>query len=159
MLQSHVCGHLASSVRTVPLPHQHLLTSCLCHVLIILTTVQLSISKKITVLWRLKWWLAFFFFSNKGFLNYAHGLFDSGHTLIGQLIDCSLEKSLWLTSLWCSLYCTCSTVKTLELTWQCLWGLPVWWVLQKKKQVSDLCISAHSPVGFFLGCAWNHLLW
>lgn len=58
---------------------------------------------------------------------------DSGHTLIGQLIDCSLEKSLWLTSLWCSLYCTCSTVKTLELTWQCLWGLPVWWVLQKKK--------------------------
>lgn len=75
MLQFHVCGHLASSVRTVPLPHQHLLTSCLCHVLIILTTVQLSISKKITVLWRLKWWLAFFFFSNKGFLNYAHGLF------------------------------------------------------------------------------------
>ena len=64
---------------------QQLLTSCLCHVLVILLIFQTFslllyflwwsvisdlwcyYSKKITTHWRLRWWLAFF--SNKVFLN------------------------------------------------------------------------------------------
>ena len=59
---------------------QHLLTTRLCHILVIVTVVQLFslfvmvisdlwcyYCKKITTWWRFRWWLAFF--SNKVFLN------------------------------------------------------------------------------------------
>lgn len=75
---SHLWAPCLKHVYGAPSPSAfaHLVSlSCL----VILTTVQLSISKKITVLWRLRWWLTFvffvFFFGNKGFLKYAHGLF------------------------------------------------------------------------------------